>query len=213
MFKRVVESNQNDSFSGIENARKYAKEAEKSSKMRFRGFLKIMDDLNVEGDYLEISAGSGTLAAMIAKRNKNVKITAIEVSDDMITVANEYIKDQSLESQISFINEDIEDDKLVKKLGKFDLIYSTFSLHHWDNPKRAIKNLMKFLKKDGVLMIYDLRRVNWLYWIPKYDGFFNSIRAAYKPVEIREMLDDLGIQKYEIKSIFPFFLQNITVWG
>jgi len=41
MLKKIVETPQDENFRGIENARRYAKGAEKSSKMRFRGFLKM----------------------------------------------------------------------------------------------------------------------------------------------------------------------------
>ena len=212
MLKRIVENHQNEVFSGIENARKYAEESDKSSKMRFRGFLKKIDKLNIKGNYLEVSAGSGTLAAMIAKRNKDIEITAVEISSDMITVANELLKMKSLESQISFVKGNIEDKELLEKLGKFDLIYSTFSLHHWEYPEKALENLMQHIKKDGVLIIYDLKRVWWLYWIKKQSGFFKSIRASYKPNEIRKMLESIGVKKYEISNIFPYFLQNVIIW-
>ena len=212
MLKRIIEDHQNEAFTGIENARKYAEESEKSAKMRFRGFLKKLDDLNLKGKYLEIGAGSGTLAAMIAKRNQNINITAIEISSDMITVANEYIEKESLESQISFIQGDIEDDRLLEKLGQFDLVYSTFSLHHWKDPEIAIKNLMRLVKDNGVLLIYDLKRVWWLYWIRKQSGFFQSIRASYRPNEIKQILENIGVKKYEISNIFPYFMQNITIW-
>ena len=212
MLKRIIENHQNEVFTGIENARNYAEESEKSSKMRFRGFLKKLDKLNIKGNYLEIGAGSGTLAAMIAKRHKDINITAIEISADMIIVANEYVKKESLASQINFIEGDIEDDKLSGKLGKYDLVYSTFSLHHWLNPEKAIKNLLQYLKEDGILIIYDLKRVWWLYWIKKQSGFFKSIRASYKPNEIRKMLESIGVKKYEISNIFPYFLQNVIIW-
>ncbi len=212
MLKRIVENHQDENFTGIENARKYAEEAEKSSKMRFRGFLKKLAILSIKGKYLEVGAGSGTLAAMIAEHNKNINITAIEISPDMITVGNEYIKKKKLESHVGFINGNIEDDKLLDKLGKFDLVYSTFSLHHWENPEKAIKNLMEYVKDDGILLIYDLKRVWWLYWIPNQNGFFKSIRASYKPYEIKKILSNLCVKKYEIKNVFPFFMQNIIIW-
>lgn len=177
MLKRIIESHQNEVFTGIQNAQKYAEESEKSSKMRFRGFLKKIDKLNIKGNYLEVSAGSGTLAAMIAKRNKDIEITAVEISSDMITVANELLKMKSLESQINFVEGNIEDDRLSDQLGK-----------------------------------YDLKRVWWLYWIKKQTGFYKSIRASYQPNEIRKMLNTIGVKKYEINNIFPYFLQNIVIW-
>lgn len=212
MFKRIIEEHQDENFSGIENARKYAKESAESSKMRFRGLLKKLNYLNIKGDYLEIGAGSGILATMIAENNKGVDITAIEISSDMITVANEYLEKKKIKSQIKFIEGNIEDEKLLQKLGKYDLIYSTFSLHHWNNPKKVIIELMKLLNDNGILMIYDLKRAWWLYWIPKQNGFFKSIRAAYTKHEVKEMLRGIDIEKYKIESKFPFFLQNIVIW-
>lgn len=211
MLKRVVEEQQNDAFLGIENARKYAEEAEKSSKMRFGGFLKRLNNLNINGKYLEIGAGSGVLAAMIAKNNKDIDITAVEPSSDMITVANEYIENENLTSQINFVKGNITDEVFMQRLGKYDLIYSTLSLHHWDDPQKTIKNLMKLLNENGVLMIFDLKRVWWLYWVPSQSGFYKSIRAAYLKHELEEMLKSININKYKIENIFPFFLQNITI--
>ncbi len=211
MTERIVEKQQNDAFFGIENARKYAKESEKSSKMRFGGFLKRLNNLNINGKYLEIGAGSGVLAAMIAKSNQDIDITAVEISPDMITVANEYLEKENLTSQIRFIEGKITDEMFLEKLGKYDLIYSTLSLHHWEDPQKTITNLMKLLNDKGVLMIFDLRRVWWLYWVPSQSGFYKSIRAAYKKHELEEMLESINIKKYKIESIFPFFLQNVTI--
>jgi len=168
--------------------------------------------LDVEGRYLEIGAGTGTLATIIAKQNANIDITAIEVSTDMIIVGEEYIKENGVESQVRFVKGDIGSEGLLKSLGKFDLIYSTFSLHHWEDSKEMIENLMQYLNDDGVLLISDLKRVWWLHWVPVQNGLFKSIRAAYRPREIREMLDTIGVRKYEIENVFPFFMQNITIW-
>ncbi|MCD4677265.1 MAG: class I SAM-dependent methyltransferase [Desulfobacula sp.] len=196
----------------MENARKYAEEAAKSSKMRFRGFLKALKGLDNKREYLEVGAGSGILAAMIAEHNKEVNITAIELSSNMITVAKEHLKNKKYEPQVKFIKGNIEDEKLLKKIGKYDFIYSTFSMHHWNNAKKVINDLMKLLNNNGVLMIYDLKRVWWLYLIPNNNGFFQSIRASYKNREIKNLLKNIEIEKYRIENIFPFFIQNITIW-
>ena len=212
MFRRIVEDHQDESFSSIENAREYAESAEKSSGMRFRGFLNRLKSLDIRGRYLEIGAGSGLLAAMIVGNHKDVNITAVEISPDMITVANENIKKKGLDSQIQFVAANIEDENVLQSLGTYDLIYSTFSLHHWENPTEMIRNSMRLLNDGGVLMIHDLRRVWWLYWIPRQTGFLKSIRAAYKSHEIKATLKEMGVSKFKITSIFPFFMQIITIW-
>jgi 2-polyprenyl-3-methyl-5-hydroxy-6-metoxy-1,4-benzoquinol methylase len=211
MFQRKIEINQEETFSNIDSAREYSEQSEKSAKMRYGGFLKEICKLKIYGKYLDVGAGSGIVAAMIAEQNRNISITALELSPIMITIGNEYIEKKGLQSQIDFIDGNIEDDELLNKLGQFDLVYSTFSLHHWENPQKAINNLLKYIKDSGALILYDLKRVWWLYCIPKNTGFFTSIRAAYIPNELKKIMDAVNITKYEIKNVFPFFLQNIII--
>ena len=67
------------------------------------------------------------------------------------------------------------------------------------------------LNDNGLLYIHDLKRVIWLYYIKSNSGFFNSIRAAYRPNEIKAILNKLGIESYKIKIVFPFFMQSILI--
>ena len=106
---------------------------------------------------------------------------------------------------------DAADAGLLQSLGKFDLIYSTYSLHHWENPRQVIDNLMTALADDGVLFIHDLRRVWWLYWVPSQSGFFRSIRGAYVKEEVAEMLAGFNPESYEIKNELPFLL-SLIIW-
>jgi len=211
MFKRKIETNQDEIFNDIDSAREYSKRTEKVLKMRYGGFFKEITKMKIEGRYLDVGAGSGIVASMIAEQNKNNTITALELSPIMITIGNEYVEKRNLQNQIKFVNGNINDENLLNKLGQFDLVYSTFSLHHWEYPQKAIANLMKYVRENGILIIYDLKRVWWLYCIPKSTGFFTSIRAAYIPNELKNIMHALNITKYEIKNVFPFFLQNIII--
>ena len=51
-----------------------------------------------------------------------------------------------------------------------------------------------------MLYILDLRRVWWLYLLPGNGGFISSIRASYRPDEIKDIFTDLGVTKYEIQT-------------
>jgi len=203
MFKRVTESNQDDIFSSIDDARKYSESA-KRSMMRYKAFLVNLQSLDIKGKYLEVGAGPGVLTVEIARTYPEVEITALELLPDMVTVGREYVAENSLDNRIKFVVGDVEDEKFLHSLGEFDLVYSTYSLHHWSNPDKAVVNLCSTVKKGGTLYIYDLRRVWWLYWIPIKNGFFNSIRASYLQSEIKLLLRDLGIENTEIKTEFPF---------
>lgn len=204
MLRRIEP--QEEAISGIENARQYAEMAKKSPKMMYRGFLTEIKSLNMKGKYLEIGAGPGILAAIVAEDNPDVHITAIELSSDMVTIAQEYIEEKGLQDRIRFVVGDANDEKIIRGLGEFDLVYCTFTMHHWKDPERVISNLLKAVKDRGILFIHDLKRVRWLYYLPlRNSGFINSIRAAYISSEIKIIFQKLGINQYEIKKAFPFF--------
>ncbi len=209
MFERKVESHQEEAFSGIENARKYAESAQKSM-LRYRAFLENLQSLDVEGRYLEIGAGPGVLAVEIARTHPEVEITAVEISPDMATVGGEYVAENGLEDRIEYVIGDADDEGLIDSLGEFNLVYCTYTLHHWVDVAKTISNLNCAVANDGALYLYDLRRVWWLYWLPIHNGFFKSIRAAYTPAEVGSMLRGSGFEGFKIKNEFPF-MQSIFI--
>lgn len=211
MFERKIEVHQEEAFEGLEAAKKYAENAQKST-MKYGTFLERLQSLKIQGKkYLDVGAGPGTVAGLIVKQNPDVEITALELSADMVTVGQDYVQSLGLENRIKFIVGDAADEEIIEGLGQFDLIYSTYSLHHWENPKQVINNLVKCLTDNGVLFIHDLRRVWWLYWVPSQSGFFRSIRGAFIKQEIEEMLNDFSPESYEIKNEFPPFQLSVTI--
>jgi SAM-dependent methyltransferase len=208
MCSRIAEVHQGDTFGSIEAARRYAAEAERWQTL-YGGFLKKLRRLGVTGRYLEIGPGPGVMTSTIARENSDVHITGVELSQDMVTIARDYVGRRGLEERVQFVVGDAMDTDLLQSLGQFNLIYSTLSMHHWENPKQVIRNLMNVLVDDGTLFIYDLRRVWWLYWIRADEGFFDSVRAAYLPGELREMLQQLNIADFEVKREPPCMLSAI----
>ena len=198
-----------EAIRGVEDARKYAQAHRKYAGLMYRAFLKDLKALHVSGNYLEIGAGPGFLAIMIAEHNPDVSITAIDLSPDMVAVASEYINERKLQDRIHYFVGDVGDQDMMERLGKFDLVYSTFSLHHWKDPETSISNLWNAVKDNGILYIHDFKRVWWLCFLPLKGGEIGSVRASYTPEEIRVILRELGIINYKIKTLFPFFLQSI----
>jgi ubiquinone/menaquinone biosynthesis C-methylase UbiE len=209
MFERIVEPGQDGALVGREIAANYVEMAERLM-VQYRGFLKGFETLRVGARYLEVGPGPGVLTVAVARENPDAQIVGVEISPDMVSVGKEYVERAGLADRIQFIVGDAEDKKLLRSLGPFDLVYSTFSLHHWKDPQRVIQNLMSALVDGGTLYIHDLRRAWWLYWAPIHNGFWDSIRAAYVAREMREMLEEMGIERYQVKNVFPF-MQSILI--
>ena len=205
MLKRT--EHKQEVIAGIDKARKYAKENKRYARLMYRALMKDMKALDKPGHYLEMGAGPGILAIMIAEANPDISITAVDLSPDMAAVANEYIRERKLEDRIRYLVGDVSDENMMQGLGKFDLVYSAFSLHHWRDPDKSISNLWNAVRDNGVLYIYDFKRGWWSCLLPVID----FLSAAYTPEEIRAILQELGINNHKIKTLFPSFLQSITV--
>ena len=209
MPRRISEVHE-QAFVGMESARAYAQEARSPfMRMGYGVIVEAISRLGLTGNYLEVGPGPAVLTTLVAQAIPGARITALELSPDMITVAKEQVEEEGLTDRINFVEGDATDAGLLGQLGRFDLVYSTYSLHHWDHPETAIKNLLGAVAPGGILLIHDLKRVWWLYWIPSQEGFITSIRAAYTPAEIRDLLTRMGVDRCEIKN--GLFWQSVIV--
>ena len=207
MTNRVEQSQ--EAITGIERAREYAAEHKKYAKLMYGDLLKTIRTQNISGHFLEAGAGPGLLAVMVASENRGINITAVDLSPDMAAVAGDYIRDKSLEDRIRYVVGSIDDEKLLEKLGKFDMVYSTFSLHHWKEPEKSIRNLWNAVADKGMLYLQDFKRIGWLCSLPLKLNEIDSMKASFTPDEVRSILNKIGVTNYRIKVRFPFLFQSI----
>ncbi|MBN1615626.1 MAG: class I SAM-dependent methyltransferase [Deltaproteobacteria bacterium] len=203
MFHRIPHKDQ--SIEGIRDTTKYLNSHRRFNRWQFKSFLKRLSALNIDGRYLEIGSGPGLLAAEIASVRPEVDITAVELSPEMVSLAQDQIAERKLEGRVRFLAGSADDETLLGGLGKFSLVYSTFSLHHWEKPVDAFRSLYNAVADGGVLLIHDLCRVWWLYMLPLNGGFIRSVRAAYRPKELKQMLQQAGVSPFTIETSFPRF--------
>jgi len=193
-----------EAITGVKETTNYLAMQKKLGRFYLKGFIKRLIGFNKKGLFLEIGPGPAYQTSEIAKQAEGIKIKALEYSEDMISIAKKYCKTQNLQTKIEFVHGSVEDEKLVSGLGKFDLIYSTFSLHHWLDPEKAISNLYSALKDDGLIYLYDFKRGGLFYYISIKKGIWESIRASYTPDEIKSILDRLNIKNYKISTDFLY---------
>lgn len=185
-------------FNGIETAEKYLKMQKGFGTRYLEEFLVKFKELNKTGKYLEAGPGPGYVTSLIAQRFNPASITGLECSTDMIKVATEYLKEIKSETKTGFVTGTVEDTEIIQSLGKFDLIYTTYSMHHWNDVQKGINNLYDALDKDGVLFIFDYFRNGFYYYFKLKKRVRESIRASFRHDEIAQMLSDLGITNYKI---------------
>ncbi len=211
MTKRIP--HREEFIEGVQSVTAYVESHRDNAASHFRAFLKEFDNLDCDGRFLEIGPGPGFLTALIAEKKPKAQITALEPSSEMIEFAQNHLQSRGVNGNVRFIRGSVDDSEVMGSLGEFDLVYSTFSLHHWKKPNTAWRYLFSKLKKNGTLFIHDLKRVPWLYHVPFGKRMLDSIRAAYTPDEISDMLMTMGIARnqYTIKTPFPYFWMSVLI--
>ena len=108
------------------------------------------DDLRI----LDVCFGTGNSTLLVAKNNDKNMITGLDLSEDMLKVANRKIRKQGL-TNIKTIRMDAADMDLADE--SFDVATSSFGLHEMEYPvmESIIKEMHRVLKEGGKLYLVD----------------------------------------------------------
>lgn len=104
-----------------------------------------------DGAVLDVGTGPGVLLVELARRRPDLRLTGVDLSPDMVAAAERNAR--PFGDRITVRVADVAD--LPFPDGSFDLVVSSLSLHHWDQPEAAVAQLARVLRPGGQLCIYD----------------------------------------------------------
>ncbi len=107
-----------------------------------------------KGMILDIGTGPGFLLLTLAKMSPYLKLTGLDISPAMVSVAGKNIATAGLSERIDLREGSAESLPFVE--NSFDTVVSTGSLHHWKNPAAALNEIYRVLRPGGYALIYDL---------------------------------------------------------
>ncbi len=162
---------------------------------RSEDFLKaILENLPDTKNFkvMDIGAGTGILDIMLAPYVK--EIVAFDLSEGMLNVFKEKIGKNNI-NNIRIYKHDILSDGFPEK--DFDLIITSMTFHHLDDPIEALKKLKEYLKTGGYIAVIDLY---------KEDGTFHSDNADVKHFgfdenEIENWIKKAGLEKVKYQIV------------
>lgn len=165
------------------------------------------------GEAIDLGCGPGQLVITLARRSRDLRITGVDLSTEMLKQAEAYAIESGVEDRVSFkvgnAQEIPFDDHSV------DLVVSTLSLHHWKNPIAVMNEIARVLRPEGVYIIFDLRRdiaaPVWLFlWLITHfiapgplrqkNEPMGSRDAAYSLHEAARLVEDSDLQYWKINK-------------
>ncbi len=100
---------------------------------------------------IDIGAGPGDLAILLSKTFKNTNICCVDPSASMKSIAEKRFRKLGIQG----IKYGLGSSRHIPFKGKFDVIVTTISFHHWKEKKDSIKYLLKKLAIGGRLIICE----------------------------------------------------------
>lgn len=103
------------------------------------------------GAVLDVGTGPGVLLVELAARRPDLRLTGVDLSADMIAAATRNLGPfgERASAHVGDVT------GLPFPDRSFDLIVSSLSLHHWDDPEAAVPELARVLRPGGQVCIYD----------------------------------------------------------
>ncbi|NIV35542.1 MAG: methyltransferase domain-containing protein [Anaerolineae bacterium] len=168
-------------------------------------------EMTARGEAVDLGCGPGYLAVEMARRAPELHVTGIDLSDKMLTEAEDYAGRHDMAQAVSFRKGDVQQIPFAD--GSVDLVVSTLSLHHWSDPVAVLDEVDRVLRPGGSFLIFDLRRdlsaPAWLLlWM--VTGFLvepalrraneplASRNAAYTPLEARELAERSRLRGWRV---------------
>lgn len=113
----------------------------------------ILDRVDVRASdrVLDVAAGSGLLSRAIAPRAREV--VAVDITPAMLDNARQAAAREGIDN-IRFVEGTAE--SLPFAADEFDLAVTRFSLHHIAEPQRAVREMVRVVRKGGRIAIVDL---------------------------------------------------------
>ena len=90
--------------------------------------------------------------------------------------------------------------KLIKKKGEIDLIFSANTISHIPNLKETFKGIHNILSKDGVLIIEDPSLLKVLQ-NNSYDQFYDEHVYVFSSISINNIIQEYGLRLFDIEHL------------
>lgn len=171
-------------------------------------FVDHVLSMGIAGTILDLGTGPGQIPIKLAKREPRVKVIGIDLSREMLKLANDRARREQVSSRVSFLLASAS--SIPVESGSIDLLVCNSTLHHFSDPVQVFNEAHRVIKENGVAYFRDLRRRSRLlhplhvaFFGRKYKGlmrksFEDSVRAAYTLPELRQHIANSNLSNARV---------------
>lgn len=156
------------------------------------------------GHFLDVGTGPAQIPILLAQRCPDIRLTAIDLSEEMLKIAKRHVAAAELAERITL--EHVDAKTLPYPDNTFDGLISNSIVHHIHDSLRALKEMSRVVKPGGLVLIRDLVRPETpeaaQVFVDKYAAedtpyqqqlYYDSFLAAFTIAEVNEMLVQMDL--------------------
>lgn len=159
-----------------------------------------------DGHFLDVGTGPAQIPILLAQRCPDIRITAIDLSKEMLNIAKRHVAAAELAARITL--EHVDAKALPYPDNTFDGLISNSIVHHIHDSLRALQEMSRVVKPRGLVLIRDLVRPETpedaQAFVDKYAAedtpyqqklYYDSFLAAFTIAEVNEMLEEMDLPR------------------
>ncbi len=164
------------------------------------------------GSLLDLGCGPADVVIRLCRRLPGVVATAVDASEPMLGWARRAVAESGLGDRMQVVQGYVPG--CLPSDERFDAIFSNSLLHHMADPLDLWREIAARARPGAAVLVIDLVRPDTPEGcqriVDQYsDGepdvlrtdFYHSLRAAYRPEEVREHLDATGLEALQVEVI------------
>ena len=157
----------------------------------------ILDKISdVEGMVLDAGCGVGHLGQSFARQGRaGIDLVGMDFQEELL--ANVTV------GYTGLVEGDIHN--LPFRDGSFAAVLTSNALHHFPDPRQAMREIARVLRPGGVFVCYDPRYITPLEMVKKFlrrnDTLFTKDHKSFRVDEYRELIGSSGLEVTEVRTV------------
>ena len=142
--------------------------------------------LSSSASVLDLGAGTGIMSEFANTCREDLRFTAVDPAEGMLKFSADYIQTHKAYAE-----------ELPFEANSFEAILIGEALHHFTDVERALQEIVRVLKTDGKLFIYDFDPSTFLgNMLCRTEKMLGEPGNFFSPIDLQKMLEAHGFSLY-----------------